>query len=192
MSDLKERQQQLREDAIIEMAQKLLFEQGFNALNMDELASRVGVSKATLYQHFPSKDELVIQTVLRHMHQGEQKVRDTMSDMTPIDVLEHVVRYSVSRRIMMSASHFELPPHLREDPRIKDQHARFAEFLGTMIEKGKADGTIRAELSVPVVIRTFFTIFSPAHRELLRDEVVTADELSETLVTIFLKGIQTQ
>jgi AcrR family transcriptional regulator len=192
MSDLKERQQQLREDAIIEMAQKLLFEQGFNALNMDELASRVGISKATLYQHFSSKDELVIRTVLYHMQQGEKKVRDSMSDMSPIEVLEHMVRYSVSRRIMMSASHFELPPHLREDPRIKKQHARLTTFLGDMIEKGKADGSIRAELSVPVVICTFFTIFTPAHQELLRDEVVTPEEVSETLVTIFLKGIQTQ
>ena len=190
MPSLKERQHQLREEAIVEAAHDLLIHQGYNALNMDELAAQVGISKATLYQHFSSKDELVVQAVLAHMKQGEEKVKELMAGLTPIETLEHVVRYSVSRRISLSVAHFELPQHLREDPRIQEQRSNYVNFLGSIIEQGKADGTIRTDLSVPVVIGTFFTIFSHAHQELLRDQIVSPEEMVETLVTTFLSGIR--
>ena len=36
------------------------YESGFQAIGVDSLAERAGVSKMTLYRHFPSKDELIV------------------------------------------------------------------------------------------------------------------------------------
>src|SRR5205823_3430702 len=64
---LRERQLRLRGDAILDAALDLFVERGYPDATMDELAARLGTSKRTLYQHFPSKEELAVNLVVRAM-----------------------------------------------------------------------------------------------------------------------------
>ncbi|HKX39924.1 MAG TPA: TetR/AcrR family transcriptional regulator [Burkholderiaceae bacterium] len=52
-----------RREAIVEAAAKLFLEVGYEAASMNELAKRLGGSKATLYGYFPSKEELLAAVV---------------------------------------------------------------------------------------------------------------------------------
>lgn len=49
-----------RRQAIIDVAKEAFCRQGFEATSMSEIASRVGGSKATLYNYFRSKEEIFI------------------------------------------------------------------------------------------------------------------------------------
>lgn len=188
---LKERQYQLREDAIIEQAQHLLEEQGYAAMNMDELAEQVGISKATLYQHFPSKDELIIQGILRNMQKAEETLLHLDAALPPLARLEQILRYGIQKRVRIAATRAStLPPHLREDPRIKAQHTRMAVWLTDLIDAAKAQGLVAKELSTPVIMRMIMTFFSPHYQDLLIEQIVSAEELSETLISIFFNGIR--
>ncbi|MEM1441668.1 MAG: TetR/AcrR family transcriptional regulator [Verrucomicrobiota bacterium] len=66
IADRKRRAFEARENLVIEHADVLLGEQGYLGLNLDELADRVEYSKATLYHHFVSKEDLVLAVVDRH------------------------------------------------------------------------------------------------------------------------------
>ena len=44
---------------ILAAAKHHLFKYGYNALTMDDLAHELGMSKKTLYQHFPGKDAII-------------------------------------------------------------------------------------------------------------------------------------
>jgi AcrR family transcriptional regulator len=44
---------------IVDAADRLFYGQGIHAVGVDLVAAEAGVSKRTLYKHFPSKDELV-------------------------------------------------------------------------------------------------------------------------------------
>src|SRR3954447_17394631 len=50
-SDMKER--------ILETADKLFYMKGIRAVGVDTIAAEIGISKRTLYNHFPSKDALI-------------------------------------------------------------------------------------------------------------------------------------
>lgn len=50
-SDMKER--------ILKIADKLFYLQGIRAIGVDTIAAEIGISKRTLYNHFPSKDALI-------------------------------------------------------------------------------------------------------------------------------------
>lgn len=52
---------------VIDHADDLLMDRGYLGLNLDELAERVEYSKATLYHHFVSKEDLVLAVVTRHL-----------------------------------------------------------------------------------------------------------------------------
>ena len=60
MSGLGKREQnrQARIRRILRSALKIFAERGFVGASMDEIAADAGISKPTLYQYFPSKDEL--------------------------------------------------------------------------------------------------------------------------------------
>src|SRR5882762_8189147 len=44
---------------ILETADRLFYGQGIRAVGVDTVAAEVGISKRTLYNHFPSKDDLI-------------------------------------------------------------------------------------------------------------------------------------
>nr|WP_225152438.1 TetR/AcrR family transcriptional regulator [Bradyrhizobium sp. BRP23] len=46
-------------ERILQTADKLFYLQGIRAIGVDTIAAEVGISKRTLYNHFPSKDALI-------------------------------------------------------------------------------------------------------------------------------------
>ena len=46
-------------ERILETADKLFYLQGIRAIGVDTIAAEIGISKRTLYNHFPSKDALI-------------------------------------------------------------------------------------------------------------------------------------
>ncbi|MEM9015773.1 MAG: helix-turn-helix domain-containing protein, partial [Verrucomicrobiota bacterium] len=60
IADRKRREFEAREKMVVEHADELLLDRGYLGLNLDELADRVEYSKATLYHHFSSKEDLVL------------------------------------------------------------------------------------------------------------------------------------
>jgi AcrR family transcriptional regulator len=50
---------------ILETADRLFYQEGIRAVGIDRIIDEAGVAKMSLYNHFPSKDDLVL-AVLRH------------------------------------------------------------------------------------------------------------------------------
>src|SRR5262249_1429240 len=61
----KERDRAAREELILDHAQKILLRDGFQNLNLDELAEAVEYSKGTLYLHFKTKEDIALAVVTR-------------------------------------------------------------------------------------------------------------------------------
>ncbi|MFP1132954.1 TetR/AcrR family transcriptional regulator [Asticcacaulis sp. W401b] len=57
------RRREHRQQKIIKVATEVFLEHGYRTSSMSEVASRLGGSKATLWQYFPSKDELFVATI---------------------------------------------------------------------------------------------------------------------------------
>ncbi len=53
----------LKREAILAAAKEMFFAQGYSRVSMDDIVARVSGSKATLYSHFPSKDQLLLALV---------------------------------------------------------------------------------------------------------------------------------
>jgi AcrR family transcriptional regulator len=59
--DMKER--------ILETADRLFYLRGIRAVGVDTISAEIGISKRTLYNHFPSKDELIAAYLARRFKQ---------------------------------------------------------------------------------------------------------------------------
>jgi DNA-binding transcriptional ArsR family regulator len=70
----KQRMLQVREDTIVQTVNRLLAEKGFDAMTVDEVAAQVGIAKASLYKHFPSKEDLAAAAMVRVMRQAQDMI----------------------------------------------------------------------------------------------------------------------
>ncbi len=65
-TDRKQRAFEARQRLVVETADGLLREHGYLGLNLDLLADEVEYSKATLYKHFSSKEDLILAVAIEH------------------------------------------------------------------------------------------------------------------------------
>ena len=74
-----------RRDHLVDTATKLFCKQGFRATGIDTVLAESGVAKKTLYNHFRSKDELIIAAL-------QKKDADFMTAAREGIVRDHWVR----------------------------------------------------------------------------------------------------
>jgi AcrR family transcriptional regulator len=73
---------------ILDAAYGLMWRQGFLRVSMDEIAERAGVTKRTLYQHFPSKDDLLGATLAHSSELAIARFREFPASKTPNDFID--------------------------------------------------------------------------------------------------------
>ncbi|MBI3437106.1 MAG: TetR/AcrR family transcriptional regulator [Proteobacteria bacterium] len=66
-----------RRAAIMDCAEDIFLEEGFQAASMSAIAARLGGSKGTLYNYFESKDDLFVACVARHC----EELHEAMSSL---------------------------------------------------------------------------------------------------------------
>ena len=69
---------------ILDTAGRLFYGQGIRAVGVDTIAAEIGISKRTLYNYFPSKDELILAYLSRHLIEPRTSERP---------LLEQILRY---------------------------------------------------------------------------------------------------
>jgi len=55
-----------RKEQILDVAEELLQTRSFSAFSYQDVSDRIGISKATIHHHFPSKDDLSLAMVTRY------------------------------------------------------------------------------------------------------------------------------
>ena len=72
-------EKQTMKERILETADRLFYLRGIRAVGVDTVAAEIGISKRTLYNHFPSKDELIAAYLQRRFTQAPP------SDKPPVE-----------------------------------------------------------------------------------------------------------
>ncbi len=145
-----------REEAILDALEALSAERGFASVTMDDLADRVGISKATLYQHFSGKDAMLARLMALH----EDRFLGWLErdrDLPPVERLRRAMRYLMDGHItplqgVVNVSRETILPVFENNPDLVERHERIIALLTDIIADGQARGTIAADLTPHAVI----------------------------------------
>ncbi len=125
---------------------------------MDDLAAELGVSKKTLYAHFPSKDAL-LEAVLNAKYEGIRATLEQVATQTP----RH---FPYALQSLLHGLHAELdelqPPFLRDMRKapeifrhLEQRRARLIRnHFGQLFRQGQRDGHVRSDLPAKLMIET--------------------------------------
>lgn len=72
---------------VIPYARKLFRKYGYKKTTVDDIASGIYISKKTLYSAFPSKEEILRETVWRDTIEVVRKFNDTIPSGSPSDII---------------------------------------------------------------------------------------------------------
>jgi len=190
MPTFRARQWQVREDAILDAARDLLSAESYGDMSMDDVANRVGVSKATLYQHFASKDELATHVVVRSMQRGLDEIAGQDPSLPAIARLEHALRQGLRRKAAIWAARTTVPATIAQHPMYQAQRQRMIAALATLVDEGEAQGDIRADLPTLAIVEALLSLYRMAVGEILGDCGYAPDEISRFLVSLALDGLR--
>lgn len=160
-TSFKEQMLQAREEAIVQTANRLLAEKGFESMTVDEVAASVGIAKASLYKHFPSKEDLAAAAMVRIMQRTLDFLASVPADDAPVAKLRAVVRWAMEVQL---AGEMPLLPHQNSSLRAAlmsnkgyiDRLVTISDRLGGWIQAAQADGSLNPKLPAIAVLYTLF------------------------------------
>ena len=138
-----------RRAAIVRAATTLFGQRGYAAVPLAEIAGMVGVTKAALYHHFSSKDDLYAAVMCELLQQISAGIRQTNHLDLPIaqkirqliETALHNMRQSTSMDTMMRDVREHLTP--AQQARIAAAHQEMDEALADVLRAGIRDGQLR-------------------------------------------------
>ena len=150
-----------REDAIIQSVNRLLAEKGFEAMTVDEVAANVGIAKASLYKHFPSKEDLAAAAMVKVMRRAQEFLRDLPVSAAPLENLRAVVRWTMELKLRgempsLPSQNSSLRTTLMHNKDYMDGLMEVSDRLGAWIEEAQAQQAISPTLPAIAVLYTLF------------------------------------
>ncbi len=160
-ASFKHKMLQAREDAIVHSANRLLAEKGFDAMTVDEVAAAVGIAKASLYKHFPSKEDLAAAAMVRVMHRTLDYLATVDAAAEPLAKLQAVTRWTMQLQLAgempsLPSQNSSLRATLMANKAYLDALVRLSDVLGAWIEAAQAAGQIDPGLPAIVVLYTLY------------------------------------
>ncbi len=150
-----------REDAIVEAANRLLAEKGFDLMTMDQVAANVGIAKASLYKHFSSKEQLAAAGMVRVLGQAETFLATLPASAAPLDQLKAVVRWMMLARLAgrmpnLPSENSTLRAALLASNDYLSALTRVSDQIGGWIEQAQAQGSLSPGLPPMLVLFTLY------------------------------------
>src|SRR5438874_3159037 len=183
---------------IVEAARTHFFSHGFRSVSMDDLAEELGVSKKTLYSHFPSKIAL-LEDVLADKFAGLEAKLEEIMRAYPHD-------FPVALHELLTNTQRELdeikPPFVRDMRQKAPQVFKIVErrradlierFFGKLFVEGQRTGIVRkdlpARLLIEILLGAVQAVVNPAKIEELG---LTPQTAFASVVKVVLEGALTR
>ncbi|NUN69670.1 MAG: TetR/AcrR family transcriptional regulator [Bacteroidetes bacterium] len=192
----KEREKESRKESIIDAAQKVFFEKGLQLATMDEIAETAELAKGTLYLYYRSKEDLYLAVMMRGLillrTMFEAVItRQLTTVRTMVEFMATFTGFFEQHRNYFRMFHFFNTPqfHKQVSEAMMAECDRCNHTLWTLVtgvlDRGKAEGTIRTDLSAIEIAVVLWTSSSSlmmridSQRELFRQKLTV--DLDHTL-----------
>ncbi len=157
-----------KQTSLIDAAERLFTEKGFENTLIDEVAKEAGLTKRTLYQYFESKEDLfyavAVKGVKKLLFMYEEAMRKGKTALEKIRYgnqaylqfyLEDLKMFRLLNYRPANRNNCESSPHFKE---LEVLDSIRMKYYVELVAEGKADGSINPNLDITKAV--FFAFFS--------------------------------
>lgn len=150
---------------ILEAAEKMFSKKGYAQASVAEIARLANVAEGTVYEYFENKEDLLLNIPRIRFQEHMDSLREVFEIKTPLRKFRRFLRYHFL--IYMDKPDF-LRVYLlnvRLNQKFYESRAYsifqdYTDIIGQILDEGKQDGTVRADVNCEVVKRLFFGGFA--------------------------------
>lgn len=184
-------------DKILRGAEELFMRFGIRSVSMDDLARHLGISKKTLYQHVPDKDELVLMVAQVHMDRNKaladairKEAKNPVEELARISSCIPNTMESLNPSVLFDLQKF----HQRAwNAWLQFKKGYLRESIVRLLQQGIEQGYIREDVDPEVMASMRIELVQLAfNSELFSGSRHSLSELQEQLYDHFVYGLVTE
>lgn len=182
---------------ILEKGTQLFFRYGVKSVTMDTIAADLGISKKTIYQHFPDKDSMVLEVVQAFIEQDSLKWDEL--DRMYSNVIEKMFKSFEMVKDMLTQMNprllFEIQKYFPKAYQLFTEHGEkcIHKNLIADFKKGAQFGYFRNDIDFELLARLRMAevdlVFNP---DFYPNNKLSLYETQLTMMDIFMRGILTE
>jgi AcrR family transcriptional regulator len=181
-------------ERLLAVAVQLFNEQGYDATSVSMVAARLGLTKAALYHHFDSKEQL-LDVALGQALDGLEGVLRSPAATTGSadDRLAAVLRGAVAVLVEQLPS-VTLLLRVRGNSAVEraalERRRAFDEQVTALVRHAQREGSVRGDLEASVVTRLLFGMVNSVVEWYRTDGPEDAEQLASDVLTVALDGLR--
>lgn len=191
----RERKKEETRSSIIDCAIDLFKEKGFQETSMEEIAEKVDVSKATLYNYFQDKGSILVAYFQSIIIDYGKEIKASFTGKLPIqarlNILLDFKNQIFGSNIELSAIYFRyrLQTIFDNNPFDNPQRSGLENIVLEFITKAQEDREIRLDIPALVIARSFMLLTANYYiSSIYTTEPAEIDNLKNQLIRLFLDG----
>ena len=183
-------------ETIHDVAAALFAEHGFTATRMKDIADAAGMSKASLYHYFESKEVLLTSLVQSRVGVAVDELRSIVD--RPKSAIERL-EMAVQSHLAVFQTHSDIYTiydserfhSINRDTaeRVDSLGREYERLWGRIIEDGIEEGAFRADLNVAVAVKAMLGACNSTLRWYRPSGGLEIGEVADSFVEMFLGGI---
>jgi TetR/AcrR family fatty acid metabolism transcriptional regulator len=174
-----------KKSRILEAAETIFSEKGYNQALINEIAKLSNVSEGTIYEYFKNKDDLLFSIPEQRFKEHIARSKEIFELKTPLRKLRRFIRYHFY--LYMTEPNFVkvFLLHIQLNQRFYGSQAyktfqQYTKIITDVLEEGKKEGSIRTNVNTRVFKNLFLGAFSHmALRWLILEEEAQTDKMKE-------------
>ena len=179
---------------LLDAAIAVFNESGYDATSVAALATRLGLSKAALYHHFSSKEE-ILESALGEALGGLEGVLADTRDIDAADRLAAVLEGAV-RVLAAHLPAVTLLLRVRGNSEIErralERRRAFDQEVTGIVRAAQEEGAVRADVDASVATRLLFGMVNSLVEWYRPGGAEDADALAGDVLTVALDGLRTR
>jgi AcrR family transcriptional regulator len=174
-----------------------VFQHGYHARSLDEVAALLGVTKPAIYHYFSSKEHLLCELYERVVDLALARMEKVSQDDTgPAEKLEAMVRTHILlsvEQLPLFAIFFREEPSLpkRFRQRVLPKERAYTRMLIDVYRRGVATGVFR-DLDAVVVVSALVGMGTWLHHWYRPEGRLSAKEIADIMTDLALSGLRTR
>jgi len=153
---------------------------------LTEIARRSGVTRTTVYAHFPTREDLLAELLRRAVDQAVHDIDHSDPTRDPADV---ALQRLLAASWQSVARHAQLTEAIGRilGERAAELHAPVAQRLSALVDRGRQEGAFRDDVPTRWLLTVYFALVHAAGRE-VSSGISTADEAERSLIPTVLSA----
>ena len=196
-SDLVVQADSSTQERVLDRAAELFCTKGYAATTTREIAAGLGVSQASLYHHFASKENLLCQLCVTSLEQLLSAVQSAVNESNCAEGririlvsthLNTLLKYRTRHALMLTELRALSGTHRRQ---VVGLRKRYEKLVLAILNYGQSEGFVREDIPAKYLCMALLNMLNWAVLWYRGDEALSADQLAEIFARTYIDGATT-